>query len=172
VTLVVKFPDAVWGRLASVAEAKKMKIADVIVEAAQALLEGRKVEVPVQSGPKVAATPEPAPEPMKPRDVLAVLDMVQQLHELNRSQAEIAKATGFNPDAVATILLRLGLVPVKQPKPHALDLVAFKRLYDLGWSDREISTELHVSGVTVGRERRALGLPAVGKPGRKTEAAA
>lgn len=153
-TQVVKFPDSVWGRLASIAERREVKIADLIVEAAHQVL---------------GTTPAPVEqvvEQVRTRDVLAVLDKVQDLHELNRSQQEIADATGLTADGVRYILGRLHLRPVKQPKPRALDLAAFQRLYDRGWSDREIAAELHVSGVTVGRERRALGLPVVGKPGR------
>lgn len=156
-TQVVRFPDAVFGRLATIAERREMKIADVIVEATNRVLGTSQVVV------------ERVPEKVKAKDVLDVLAQVQELHELNRSQEAIAAETGLSVSGTIAILERLRLRPSRQPKPHAIDLVAFQRLYDRGWSDREIAAELHVSPPTVGRERRALGLPAVGKPGRHSD---
>jgi DNA invertase Pin-like site-specific DNA recombinase len=148
-TQIVKFPDKPWAELASIADKRDMRIADVIAEAAHHLLGSKPVGREHES------------EPVRARDVLDVLQQVQELYELHRSQKEIAAVTGLTPAGVAEILNRLHLLPEKKPKPHAIDLDAFRRLYAEGFSDRQIATDLHVSSVTVGRERRALGLPVI-----------
>jgi len=113
-TQVVRFPEKVWGQLATIADNRSQSIADVIVDAAQGLLG------------------QPRPEPkcdlphVKPkRDVRGrppVLDWqdevvasrIRELHGLGRSMKETARELGVSWDAVRTAYTHLGLPTTKR----------------------------------------------------------
>ncbi|WP_434315860.1 hypothetical protein [Leifsonia sp. P73] len=164
-TQVVKFPDAVWGRLASIAEAKKAKIADVIVEAAQALLEQRPVEVPAAPGPKGARpAAAPAPEPVvlpKKRSSVdltdpALIAKVTEMHEMRKHRRLIEIECGLTEEQLRRLLRDNGMVPETHHRRVAVDEDKLRELFGQGLTDKAIAEAMFVSASTIGRVRWAV----------------
>lgn len=91
-TWVVKFPDQVGARLATIAEKRGESIGDVLVEAAEYLLGVRR---PVAHKPYVTILPAD----------------VARLHADGLSDAAIAEALGASHGGVRCHRLKLGLTP-------------------------------------------------------------
>jgi hypothetical protein len=93
----VDFPDAVWGRLASIADNRGVKIADLIVEAAENVLDAK------------PSSQRMGPAPLVDRDDPQVVHLIRELHAMNRSVVEIAREFGVSSHAMRTALRHLNL---------------------------------------------------------------
>lgn len=155
----VTFPDKVWARLATIAELREMSIADLLVETAQAAV----AEKPPARAPKHDEPPAlPKFDPSDP----VVVAKVRELYEANQSREEIAAAFRVAYEDVRTLCDRLGLAPRRYTQPKSVDEGRFLELYALNLSDVAIASRMDVSSASVGRMRRSLELPIIGRPGR------
>jgi hypothetical protein len=111
-TQIVKFPDDVWARLATLADKRQVRIADLLVDAAKYLLHG--------------TLPQPQPcqlEHVKPRTHIkgrppsvawrdpAVAARIVELHETHRTVGDVAAEFGVAWDAMRVAYRHLGITP-------------------------------------------------------------
>ncbi|MDN4616434.1 hypothetical protein P5G50_18455 [Leifsonia sp. F6_8S_P_1B] len=103
----VEFPDAVWGRLASIADKREMRIADLIVETAHHLL-GTTPPHPTQRPPAPNGGNHGARPALNWHDP-AVEAEIRELITLHRSGPQIAAHFGVSYDSVRTALKGLNI---------------------------------------------------------------
>lgn len=111
-TQVVKFPDPVWAQLATLAEKRQVRIADLLVDATKYLLHG--------------TLPQPQPcqlEHVKPRTHIkgrpaavawrdpAVAARIAELHDAHRTVGDVAAEFGVTWDEMRTAYRHLGITP-------------------------------------------------------------
>ncbi|GAB3616038.1 hypothetical protein GCM10027416_05950 [Okibacterium endophyticum] len=89
----IEMPDRVWGRLATIAENRGLKVADVIAESITATVDHQATKIRRQ---------------YRPVDE-AVIDEIRELHALGHSSPEIGRRIGVNPNTVRYHMRRLGL---------------------------------------------------------------
>lgn len=163
--MIVNFPDEVWGRLASIADNRGVKIADLLVEAVHTVTTGKPPTTPVE-----------VPEPVRGQAGRAQVNTndpktvaeIKQLHDLGWSMLETSRRFGVSYDAMRTAYSRLGMTPAKTYNGRIqVDEDELKKLHAEGYSDLDIAAALGVSHHKVRTVRRQLGLPTAGRPGRK-----
>jgi AraC-like DNA-binding protein len=174
-TQIVKFPDKPWAKLATIAERRGITIAELLVETAEAAITGK----PPAPAPVVVQPAPPVPHAPKPkRQVSPVIDTddpeiaghIREMRAQNWSVLRIAREMGATRDAVRGAFTRLGLTAVRGGRPVTpIDLDRVAALHAQNRSDGEIAQELGVTYAVAYRARRTtLGLPSVGRSGRKT----
>lgn len=100
--MMVNFPDAVWGRLASIADNRGVKIADLIAASAMHVL----------GTPTVCTREHVVPRPIgRPhlvdRDDPTVTARILRLRELHRSVEAIAAEFGVSPSCMRDVMRHL-----------------------------------------------------------------
>jgi hypothetical protein len=117
-TQVVKFPDTAWAQLATLADKRQVRIADLLVDAARYLLHGALPEpVPCRLEHVRSKTNVKGRPPQLDWRDPAVAVRVRELHAMHRTVGDSAAEFDVSWAAMRTAYRHLGITPHSAPKP-------------------------------------------------------